>query len=327
MENNLNVFFGPDAVEHFSTRPAFGAAVELLDELNPLKNKGVVIVAISAPEETLKEAPAINMLRGASDAGLLDEHDTIVVPTSGNFGKCVLKHAKRFGIKRVVMVVLSDLAPKKLEMLNFLGAEVISVPSGTIARAAEEAKKNGWFCLNQYQDDNNWRAHKQHLGPQIWKQTDGKVSLFASAMGTCGTVIGVGKFLKKENPQVKVLGVNLLRGEEVPGVRDLERIRKDVTLPWEDSIDNVDQPIEVGANASFLASLQLCRVAKLKAGPSAGTGYCGLLTYLLCEDKNGRLDLLRNHYGKVVAVFPCHDGPEQYLEKYLTRLPASVLQY
>jgi S-sulfo-L-cysteine synthase (O-acetyl-L-serine-dependent) len=300
-------------------------AVKLPRELNPLEDKeGVDLIAMDAPRGTLKESPALNMLEEAMLAGKFRKTSTVIVPTSGNFGKCVLKHAKRFGVKKVVIVTPTDLAPKKTEVLNFLGAEIISVPSGALVRAKEEAKKNKWFLLNQYSDDNNWKAHEQNLGPRVWEQTQGQVSVFAAVMGTTGTVTGVSRYLKAQNSNVFVLGVNLLPGEEVPGARDLARIKKEITLPWQDSVDNCQ---EVGAKESYASSFDLCRLAGLNAGPSSGSAYLGLVRFLLLQEAHGSLDKLRNKHGRVVAVFACPDGPEAYLEKYFTWLPARKFQY
>jgi cysteine synthase len=321
-KNFNTAFLGSRVVESLSRQRSFSLAVELPGELNPLKGNGVDIIAISACPETLKDDPAVAILRQACNGKLSQK--LVIVPTSGNFGTSVLRHAHQYGIERVIAVILTDLAPKKKELLEFHGAEIISVPGGTIARAEKEARETGGILLNQYTDMNNWKAHEKYSGPQVWAQTSGKISLFASVMGSTGTLIGVSKFLKKKNPNVKTLGVMLQEGEEVPGARSLSRIQKDVSLPWEEAADCF---VEVCARDSYRHSFALGRLAHISAGPSSGSVFCGLLQFLVLEEKAGRLEKLRNQHGRLVAAFMCPDGPEPYLEKYFTFLTASEFAY
>ncbi|OGZ67859.1 MAG: hypothetical protein A3D44_02500 [Candidatus Staskawiczbacteria bacterium RIFCSPHIGHO2_02_FULL_42_22] len=316
---NPTVFCGEKSVRDFLNPANYPAPplVEVSGLWNFCKENGIQVHAScpSFQNGTIKLLAAYNMLQEAENAGMLDEIKGLVESTSGNMGCALGRIGKHFGIKTVKVIVPSDVAPGRLEALRMAGVEIEFVKSGAIARAKEYAQK-GYLHLNQYGNKHNPEAVKKWLAPRIWGQTRGKITVFCSAMGTCGTMIGTSDFLKAKNKKIAILGIHLEKDEAVPGIRTLARLAE-VSLPWE---RHVDYLVGVKAKESYKNSVMLCRAAGLDAGPSSGSAASGLMAWLYKTWKSNELDNFRNENGLVVAVFVCPDGPQAYIDKYSTFL-------
>ncbi|NNL15033.1 MAG: cysteine synthase family protein, partial [Flavobacteriaceae bacterium] len=168
------------------------------------------------PGNSVKDRMAVKMIEDAEEAGLLKPGGTIVEGTSGNTGMGLALAAIVKGYK-CVFVMADKQSKEKVDILKAVGAEVIVCPSDvepddprsyySVSRRLAEETPNAWY-VNQYDNLSNTKAHYESTGPEIWKQTDGKVTHFVVGVGTGGTISGVGKYLKEQNPNVKIWGVD-----------------------------------------------------------------------------------------------------------------------
>ena len=324
----LNVFEGGTAVRDFlnpdNSPPV--PLVELPDVLNPDRADGVRIFAklmYLLPPLNLKSLPALNMLTEAEASGRLEGVHTLVEYSSGNTAFSLAVMAGLFGIPRTLSIVPWDLAPGKLEILRLVGVDPIlkrdapGEPSG-IADARAMGEKPGHFNPGQYENAANPAAYERWVAPQIWKQTRGKLTVFAAGLGTTGTLVGAGSYFKRYGYKVSLVGGVCRSQEAVPGVRSLERLRE-VAFDWKGTADAM---VEAGTRESFKKSLQLCRIG-LMAGPSSGFALAALHRFLQARRVGSTMDLLRNDDGEVIAVFICGDTPFPYLDRYSTQLDPS----
>jgi len=321
INNTLNTFKGPDAIKDFlnpdNNLPL--PLVELPDSLNPYRNKGVRIFAKLMnflPLNNMKSLPAYNMLMEKDLSGV----NTVIENSSGNTVFSLAVIGRVFGIPQMKAIVSHEVSEGKLKLLRLLGTEVIvneepicpnpSDPTSGIYKAKEWAKEHGWFNPGQYDNEANPRAHEKWTGPQIWQQTDGKIDILCAGLGTTGTVVGTGKYLKEKNKDIKIVGVTRKANNPVPGVRT-QNLLQEVAFNWRDYIDDVQ---EVGTVKSFKKSLELCR-AGLMVGPSSGFALVGLLNYLSQQKFETNEEK--------IAVFICPDSPMPYLDEYFEFLEKS----
>ncbi len=183
------------------------------------------------PLLSVKSLPAIYMLLEAERAGRLDGVHTVVENSSGNTGFSLGILAALFHIRRVVAVVPWDIAPGKLDLLRLCGVEPKLVrdapgePSG-IAQARETGKQTGWFSPGQYDNEANPAAFEKWVAPEIWRQTGGKLTVFAAGVGTSGTLVGSSRYFRRVAPQVTLVGAICGAQSAVPGVRSESRLRE-----------------------------------------------------------------------------------------------------
>src|SRR5262249_6988853 len=168
------------------------------------------------PGGSVKDRPAIAMVEAAERDGLLGPGGTIVEPTSGNTGVGLAVVAARRGY-RCVFVMPDKISTEKISLLRAYGAEVVVCPTTVSPDHPDSyysvanrltADTPGAFQPNQYRNPANPRAHEQGTGPEIWRQTDGRVTHFVAGVGTGGTITGVGRFLKAQNPRVTIVGAD-----------------------------------------------------------------------------------------------------------------------
>jgi cysteine synthase len=324
----MGVFKGPNALKDF-LNPAKSPPiplVELPDRLNPFRLQNVRIfgkLMYLLPLLSVKSLPALNMLLEAEAADDLDGVHTIVENSSGNTAFSLGVLASLFAIDRVVAMVPWDIAPGKLDLLRLCGVEPRLVrsaagqPSG-IAQARDFGNQPGWFNPAQYENDANPAATEKWVAPEIWSQTDGKLTVFATGLGTTGTLVGARRYFRRTTSHVTLVGVICGASSAVPGVRS-EVSLGEVAFPWREASDSI---VEVETRESFKKSLELCRVG-LMGGPSSGFALAGLLKFLKAREAASALDALRNDDGEVIATFMCTDTPLPYLDKYSTHLDSS----
>lgn len=322
----MNVFAGPDSIREFldprNCPPT--PLVELPPSLNPFVSSRVRIfakLAFLSPLLNLKSLPVFNMLHEAEQAGRLEGVHTIVENSSGNTAFSLAVIASLYGVRRVVAYVPFDIAPGKLDMLRLVGAQPELKRGGPgelsgIQQAREAGSQSGTYNPWQYGNEDNPKAFEKWLAPQIWHQTQGKLTLFAAGLGTTGTTLGSSRFFQRCPHKVAIVAARCAPEEAVPGVRSAVKLQE-VSLDWS---SGVDQVVDVKARESYKRSLELCRCG-IVGGPSSGFALAGLLHYL--ESRQPNLDELRNEDGEVVAVFVCGDTPLPYLDKYSTYLEPS----
>jgi cysteine synthase B len=175
------------------------------------------------PAGSVKDRPAISMIRRAEERGQIKPGDTLIEATSGNTGIALAMAAAIRGY-RMVLVMPEDLSIERAQTMRAFGAELILTPkSGGMEYArdlAEQMQRDGkGLVLDQFANSDNPRIHYETTGPEIWRDTDGRVTHFVSAMGTTGTITGVSKYLKEQNPAVRIVGAQPAEGSRIPGIR------------------------------------------------------------------------------------------------------------
>jgi S-sulfo-L-cysteine synthase (O-acetyl-L-serine-dependent) len=175
------------------------------------------------PAGSVKDRPAISMIRRAEERGDIKPGDTLIEATSGNTGIALAMAAAIRGY-RMVLVMPEDLSVERAQTMKAFGAELILTPrSGGMEYArdlAEQMQKDGkGRVLDQFANADNPRIHYETTGPELWRQTDGRITHFVSAMGTTGTITGVSRFLREKNPAVRIIGAQPAEGSRIPGIR------------------------------------------------------------------------------------------------------------
>ena len=331
--NNLNVFRGPDALKKF-LNPDNNPPVPLVEipcELNPYFDDGVHICAKCMnflPLGNVKSLPAYNILLEEDQRGGLVGIDNLIENSSGNTVFSLAVIGRLFGIQNTKAIVSHEVTWGKLQLLRLLGTDVFvneepicpdpNDKNSGIHLAKNIAKGKGWFNPGQYDNEANPKAHEKWTGPQIWEQTEGSVSIFCAGLGTTGTMLGVGKYLKSKSKNIRTVGVTRKANNPVPGVRTSTLLRE-IAFDWKMYVDHTQ---EIGTKESFELSLRLCRHG-LMVGPSSGFALAGLLAFLKEQKELGQLDNFRNTDGKIVAVFICPDCPLPYLDEYFEYLDES----
>ncbi len=230
------------------------------------------------PFGSIKDRAALYLLKGMEEKGLLDGKQ-LVEPTSGNTGIALAALAAIMGRKLTVTIPDGVPEEKKL-LLRMLGAEVWPTPDdlcpvdhpkdGAIALAHSfvrgEASKGEYVMPNQYENPDNVKAHYETTGPEIWNQTEGKVDFFFAGYGTCGTITGVGKFLKEKNPDIQVIAIEPQKGHRLPGLKNLEESKTPAIL--DRSV--IDRTIRVDDGPAYDMTKRLFREEGLIIGPSTG---------------------------------------------------------
>jgi cysteine synthase B len=175
------------------------------------------------PAGSVKDRPAISMIRRAEERGEIRPGDTLIEATSGNTGIALAMAAAMRGY-RMVLIMPEDLSIERAQTMKAFGAELILTPkSGGMEYArdlAEQMQKDGkGRVLDQFANPDNPRIHYETTGPEIWRDTEGRITHFVSAMGTTGTITGVSHFLKEKNAAVRIVGAQPSEGSRIPGIR------------------------------------------------------------------------------------------------------------
>ena len=267
------------------------------------------------PFGAVKDRIAANLLEDAEKRGeLAPGGKTLVEPTSGNtgLGLAMLANAKGYALRTPLS---NKIPPEKRAVLRFFGADVIELndelcpapgaPEGAIALARQLASRPGAHMLDQYRNEANPESHYKTTGPEIWKQTDGRVTHFIAGLGTCGTITGTGRFLKERNPSIRVIGVHPDEGHDIPGVRSLVQLRQtELFRPKE-----YDALVEVANDDAFALCLRIVREDSIIAGPSSGMALAGALREV--PDAPGHV---------AVVIFP--DNIFKYASSIVRHFPA-----
>ena len=221
------------------------------------------------PAGSVKDRPAMSMIRRAQERGQIKPGDTLIEATSGNTGIALAMAAAIRGF-RMLLIMPEDLSVERAQTMKAFGAELILTPrSGGMEYARDLAlqmQKDGkGLVLDQFANDDNPRIHYETTGPEVWRDTDGRITHFVSAMGTTGTITGVSRYLKEKNPAVRIVGAQPTEGSRIPGIRKWpeEYLPKIYDPTWVDEMIYVTQ-----ADAEEYAR-RLAREEGLFAGISA----------------------------------------------------------
>lgn len=175
------------------------------------------------PAGSVKDRPALSMIKRAEERGEIKPGDTLIEATSGNTGIALAMAAAMRGY-RMVLVMPENLSVERRQSMAAYGAEIVLTPkTGGMEYARDLAEKmekdGGGRILDQFGNPDNPRSHYLTTGPEIWRDTEGRITHFVSAMGTTGTIVGVSKFLKEKNPAIQIIGAQPSEGSQIPGIR------------------------------------------------------------------------------------------------------------
>lgn len=325
-----NVFSGDNAVLDYlnPTNNPYIPLVEIPKNINPFREEGVRIFAKlmhTLPLLNIKSLPAFNMLTEADKRNELDGVNTIIENSSGNTVMSLSIIGNLMGINNTKAYVSHEVTEGKLKLLQLFGVipmvnkePICPDPSDKtsgIYKSKKLGRQSGWFNAGQYDNSDNPKAHEKWTGKQLWEQTRGEISIFCSSLGTTGTMVGAGSYLKRKNPNLLNIGVVRSPNNPVPGPR-IENLLRQIAFDWRGIVDSLQS---VGTVDSYKYSLQLIRNGIL-AGPSSGFNFKGLLKFFKEKLEDGELDKLRNEKGEVIAVFITCDTPLPYIDEYFRYL-------
>ncbi|WP_162417679.1 cysteine synthase CysM [Cyclobacterium roseum] len=222
------------------------------------------------PGGSVKDRAAYFMIRAALDRGEISSGSKLVEATSGNTGIALAMVANLLGVK-MTLVMPDNSTKERILSMKAYGAELILTPAEKTIEyartlAEEMAAKEGYFMLNQFSNPDNYRAHYQTTGPEIYQDTNGKITHFVSAMGTTGTIMGVSRYLKEKNPEIQIVGTQPTDGSSIPGIRRWSP----EFLPKIFEPDRVDQVIDVSQDQATEMTRRMAREEGILAGMSSG---------------------------------------------------------
>ncbi|MFT4022532.1 MAG: cysteine synthase CysM [Flavihumibacter sp.] len=240
---------------------------------NVIVNPSVTILAKlegNNPGGSVKDRAAYGMIRGAMDRGELKPGIKLIEATSGNTGIALAMIASLFGVE-IELVMPEDATRERVLGMEAFGAKVILTPAhlsmeGAIDYANAQVAKGGYLMLNQFANPDNADMHYRTTGPEIWRDTEGSVTHFVSAMGTTGTIMGVSKFLKEQNPAIQVIGCQPADGSKIPGIRKWP----EAYLPKIFDRKRIDSVFEVSEQQARRMAVRLAREEAVFSGMSSG---------------------------------------------------------
>jgi cysteine synthase B len=175
------------------------------------------------PAGSVKDRPALSMIKHAEQRGQIKPGDTLIEATSGNTG-IALAMVAAMGGYRMILIMPEHLSVERRQTMRAFGAEIILTPQAggmeTARDIAEKMRDDGkGVILDQFANPDNPLAHYEGTGPEIWRETEGRVTHFVSSMGTTGTIMGVSRYLKEQNPKIQIVGAQPEDGSQIPGIR------------------------------------------------------------------------------------------------------------
>ncbi len=242
-----------------------------LKKLNP--NKNVTIYGKlegNNPGGSVKDRAAFGMIKGALDRGEIKDGVTLVEATSGNTGIALAMIASLFNVP-IELIMPEDATRERVLTMEAFGAKVILTPKeqsmeGAIDYANAQVAKGGYLMLNQFGNPDNPKMHYQTTGPEIWNDTQGKVTHFISSMGTTGTIMGVSQYLKEQNPNIQIVGCQPTDGSKIPGIRKWP----EAYLPTIFNRSRVDRVFDIAEKDARIMAKKLAREEAIFSGMSSG---------------------------------------------------------
>lgn len=273
-----------------------------LSKLNP--NKHVKIYAKlegNNPGGSVKDRASLYMIRNAMERGDIKPGTKLIEATSGNTGIALSMIASLFGLE-IELVMPSNSTRERTLTMQAYGAKVTLLDSIEICRdyAEEKGKSDGYYLVNQFANKDNYMAHYYTTGPELWRDTNQKITHFVSSMGTTGTIMGCSRFLKEKNNAIQIVGCQPTEGSSIPGIRrwPIEY------LPKIFESERVDRTMDIDQAEAVDMARKLAKVEGIFAGMSTG-GACTAALKLASEMKEG------------LIVFIACDRGDRYLSSDL----------
>lgn len=222
------------------------------------------------PGGSVKDRAAYNMIASAIERGDIKKGDKLIEATSGNTGIALAMIAQLFDIE-IELVLPADSTKERTQTMLAYGAKVTQTPAsegiiGSRNYADKKIAEGGYIMLNQFANDDNWKAHYKTTGPEIWNDTKGAITHFVSAMGTTGTIIGTSTYLKERNNNIQIIGAQPSDGSQIPGIRKWPQ----EYLPKIFDASKVDVIMEVSEQEAREMTKRLAKEEGVFAGMSSG---------------------------------------------------------
>jgi cysteine synthase B len=245
----------------------------------PGNTSNTVLVKLEGnnPAGSVKDRPALSLISRAQARGEIKPGDTLIEATSGNTGIALAMTAAIMGY-RMVLIMPSHMSTERKHAMLAYGAELVEVSpedgmEGARDLAMQMQREGKGLVLDQFGNPDNPEAHYQGTGPEIWRQTEGKISHFVSAMGTTGTIMGCSRYFKQQNPDIQVVGLQPVAGDSIPGIRRWPESH----MPRIFDASRVDRIIEIGQRESEQTMRALASKEGILCGVSSGGAVAGAL--------------------------------------------------
>ncbi|MDB5149544.1 MAG: cysM, partial [Mucilaginibacter sp.] len=219
------------------------------------------------PGGSVKDRAALNMIRSAIERGEIKPGTKLIEATSGNTGIALAMIARLFDLE-IELVMPSNSTRERTLTMEAFGAKVTLLEGIELCRdyAEEKAATGEYFLLNQFANPDNYMAHVKTTGPEIWRDTEGKITHFVSAMGTTGTIMGCSRYLKEQNADVQIVGCQPVEGSSIPGIRRWP----EEYLPKIFDAKRVDRVMDISQEEATQMARQMAKVEGVFAGMSSG---------------------------------------------------------
>lgn len=262
----------------------------------------------SNPGGSVKDRPALYMIKKAEASGKLTKNKIILEPTSGNTGIALAMIGAAKGYK-VKLTMPECVSIERRRLLEAFDAKVVLTPGkegtdGAIRKAQQilRDEPEKYFMPNQFENEANVLSHYETTGPEIWRGTKGKITYFVAGMGTGGTLMGVGRYLKEKNPEIKIIGVEPVKGHAIQGLKNM----KESIVPKIYHEELLDEKIIIGDEEAFETTRKLATKEGIFVGMSSGAAVAGALQLAK-----------RIKSGLIVVILP--DKGDRYLSTTLFR--------
>lgn len=234
------------------------------------------------PGGSVKDRPAYNMIKKALERGEITKETKLIEATSGNTGIALAMVARLLDLD-IELVMPENSTVERVQTMRAYGARVILTSAdvgieGARDYAEDRMKTGNYFMLNQFGNDDNWQAHYNSTGPEIWRDTDQRISHFVSSMGTTGTIMGTSTFLKEKNKDIRIVGVQPGDDAKIPGIRKWP----EAYLPRIFDPKKVDRILEVTEEEARAMTMRLAEEEGIFAGMSSGGAAAAAVR--LCEE-------------------------------------------
>jgi cysteine synthase B len=222
------------------------------------------------PGGSVKDRAAYSLIKGALEKGVIKPGDKLIEATSGNTGIALAMIANLFQLE-IEIVMPDNSTIERVQTMQAFGAKVTLTPAaismeGARDYAENKVKEGGYIMLDQFGNPDNWMGHYKSTGPEIWRDTQGTVTHFVSAMGTTGTIMGVSKYLKEQNPNIQIVGVQPDNTARIPGIRRWPQ----EYLPKIFDASRVDRTMDVSEQEAVATTRALAKQEAIFAGMSSG---------------------------------------------------------
>jgi len=222
------------------------------------------------PAGSVKDRPALSMIKRAQQRGDIKPGDTLIEPTSGNTGIALAMCAAMMGYKMILVMPENQSVERRQSMAAY-GAQLVLTPKEGGMEAARDVaerlvKEGKGIMLDQFSNPDNPIAHFETTGPELWRDTEGKITHFVSSMGTTGTIMGVSRYLKAKNPKIQIVGCQPTDGSQIPGIRKWPAAYLPKICDW----SRVDQVIEIAQRDAEDMARRLAAEEGIFAGISSG---------------------------------------------------------